>query len=53
MTSVIGHLTGADFDQEHRQDWNYPPAEALFSAPVFTTVDKVCKLKILYRVTTN
>ncbi|TVY47592.1 DNA topoisomerase, partial [Lachnellula occidentalis] len=40
MTSVVGHLTGADFDQEHRRDWNYPPAETLFSAPVYITVDK-------------
>ncbi|TVY55369.1 DNA topoisomerase 3 [Lachnellula cervina] len=40
MTSVVGHLTGAEFDQEHTRDWNYPPPETLFSAPVCITVDK-------------
>jgi DNA topoisomerase III len=46
MTSVIGHLTDAVFDDEYERDWNYPPPESLFSAQVHIKVDKVCRCSI-------
>lgn len=41
MTAVIGHLTQAQFDEEHGKDWNFPPPQSLFSAPVRVNVVKV------------
>lgn len=41
MTAVSGHLTEAKFDNEYEGDWEYPPPEALFNAPVRTKVDQV------------
>lgn len=41
MTSVSGHLTEMKFDPEYEQDWNYPPPERLFEAPVRVVVDNV------------
>ncbi|KAG4440225.1 hypothetical protein IFR05_004304 [Cadophora sp. M221] len=40
MTAVSGHLTEAKFDNEYEGDWEYPPPEALFNAPVRTKVDQ-------------
>jgi hypothetical protein len=42
MTSVSGHLTATKFDDEFERDWNYPPPEALFDAPVRVKVEEVC-----------
>jgi DNA topoisomerase-3 len=42
MTCVSGHLTEARFDPEYEQDWQYPPPESLFGAPVRVKVDRVC-----------
>ncbi|KAJ5487578.1 hypothetical protein N7530_001878 [Penicillium desertorum] len=39
MTSVVGHLTGLDFDREYK-GWMSCPPGALFEAPVQETVDK-------------
>ncbi|OQE08302.1 hypothetical protein PENVUL_c010G09291 [Penicillium vulpinum] len=39
MTSVVGHLTGLDFDRQYR-GWESCPPGALFEAPVQETVDK-------------
>ena len=33
MTAVRGHLTSADFSEEYK-NWDYPPPERLFDAPV-------------------
>jgi len=46
MTCVSGHLTGVNFDAQYK-DWNYPPPETLFDAPVHVTVDEVCDLQEL------
>jgi hypothetical protein len=40
MTSVVGHLTGLDFDRQYK-GWMSCPPGALFEAPVQETVDKV------------
>ena len=40
MTCVSGHLTSPDFDEGFR-DWNYPPPDSLFEAPLRVKVDKV------------
>jgi hypothetical protein len=40
MTSVIGHLTGLDFDRQYK-GWMSCPPGALFEAPVQEDVDKV------------
>ena len=40
MTSVIGHLTGLEFDQQYRKWTSCPPAQ-LFEAPVSNQVDQV------------
>jgi DNA topoisomerase III len=37
MTSVLGHLTGLDFDQQYRP-WKSCPPSQLFEAPVVTTI---------------
>ncbi|KAJ5514545.1 DNA topoisomerase type IA [Penicillium fimorum] len=39
MTSVVGHLTGLDFDRQYK-GWQSCPPGALFEAPVQETVDK-------------
>ncbi|EEH48875.1 DNA topoisomerase 3 [Paracoccidioides brasiliensis Pb18] len=39
MTSVIGHLTGLDFDSQYR-GWNSCPPGRLFDAPVQVSVPK-------------
>jgi hypothetical protein len=41
MTCVSGHLTDAYFDAEYEKDWENPPPEALFQAPVRVSVKKV------------
>lgn len=41
MTSVIGHLTGLDFDRQYK-GWLSCPPGSLFEAPVKEEVDKVC-----------
>ncbi|XXG96619.1 hypothetical protein Hte_002907 [Hypoxylon texense] len=33
MTSVLGHITAAEFPAEYKK-WDYPPPERLFDAPV-------------------
>lgn len=40
MTSVLGHLTGLDFDRQYK-GWMSCPPGALFEAPVLEDVDKV------------
>lgn len=40
VTSVIGHLTGLDFDRQYK-GWQSCPPGSLFEAPVQETVDKV------------
>ncbi|KAJ5834601.1 DNA topoisomerase type IA [Penicillium robsamsonii] len=39
MTSVVGHLTGLDFDRQYK-GWQSCPPGVLFEAPVQETVDK-------------
>ncbi|KAI1313657.1 DNA topoisomerase [Xylaria venustula] len=41
MTSVLGHLTSAEFPPDYKK-WEYPPPERLFDAPVnvVVTADK-------------
>ena len=41
MTAVSGHLTQARFDYEYEQNWDHPPPESLFNAPVRVKVDDV------------
>lgn len=41
MTSVIGHLTGLDFERQYK-GWLSCPPGSLFEAPVQEAVDKVC-----------
>jgi DNA topoisomerase-3 len=43
MTSVVGHLTGLDFDRQYK-GWQSCPPGSLFEAPVQETVDKVKKI---------
>ncbi|KAH8664969.1 DNA topoisomerase-like protein III [Tricladium varicosporioides] len=40
MTSVLGHLTEAKFDDEYERDWYMPPPDSLFNARVRVKVDK-------------
>ena len=40
MTSVIGHLTSLEFNEQYRK-WHSCPPVRLFDAPVETEVDKV------------
>jgi DNA topoisomerase III len=40
MTSVVGHLTTMEFPQEYK-NWQHPPPEALFDAPVSIVVPDV------------
>lgn len=42
MTSVSGHLTSTKFGDEYERDWDYPPPDALFNAPVRVKVEDVC-----------
>ncbi|KAK0389099.1 hypothetical protein NLU13_2674 [Sarocladium strictum] len=37
MTCVTGHLTAVEFSSEYK-NWQYPPPESLFNAPVITKV---------------
>ncbi|KAJ6446600.1 DNA topoisomerase III [Purpureocillium lavendulum] len=37
MTSVTGHLTGVEFPMDYK-NWDSPPPESLFGAPIITTV---------------
>lgn len=37
MTCVTGHLTNVDFTREYK-NWSHPPPEALFNAPIVTSV---------------
>ncbi|RSL41743.1 hypothetical protein CEP53_012588 [Fusarium sp. AF-6] len=37
MTCVTGHLTNVDFSPEYK-NWSHPPPEALFNAPIVTSV---------------
>lgn len=39
MTSVVGHLTGLDFEQQYRQ-WRSCPPSDLFEAATVTTIDE-------------
>lgn len=41
MTSVSGHLTATKFDDEYERNWDYPPPEALFDAPVRVKIEDV------------
>jgi DNA topoisomerase-3 len=45
MTSVLGHLTGLEFNSEYKQ-WSYPPPERLFSAKVETVVPEVSWISV-------
>jgi hypothetical protein len=49
MTSVSGHLTATKFDDEYERDWNYPPPEALFDAPVRVKVEEVWIMPVVGR----
>lgn len=40
MTSVLGHLTGLDFERQYK-GWQSCPPGSLFEAPVKEDVDKV------------
>lgn len=40
MTAVRGHLTGLDFTPANK-NWNSPPPESLFTAPVVVTIPDV------------
>lgn len=40
MTCVTGHLTQVEFTPEYK-NWSSPPPEALFNAPIITSVHNV------------
>jgi len=40
MTCVSGHLTGVEFHSDYK-NWESPPPESLFAAPIITTVQEV------------
>jgi DNA topoisomerase-3 len=40
MTCVVGHLTNLDFPQDYK-NWQFPPPDRLFTAPVNTIVQPV------------
>ncbi len=40
MTAVKGHLTAVEFPADFKQ-WEYPPPDRLFDAPVLTVVPNV------------
>jgi DNA topoisomerase-3 len=42
MTCVSGHLTQVDFGPEYK-NWSSPPPEALFNAPIVTSVHDVSR----------
>lgn len=46
MTAVSGHLTQARFDDEYEQNWDHPPPESLFNAPVRVKVDDVLLVQL-------
>ncbi|KAG6089537.1 hypothetical protein E4U31_008123, partial [Claviceps sp. LM219 group G6] len=37
MTCVAGHLTNVEFTSEYK-NWQYPPPESLFNAPIITSI---------------
>ena len=51
MTSVSGHLTEARFPDDYK-NWEYPPPESLFQAPVRVVVD-AAKKSIATNITQN
>jgi DNA topoisomerase-3 len=40
MTAVKGHLTAVEFPPDYKQ-WEYPPPDRLFDAPVLTVIPPV------------
>jgi DNA topoisomerase III len=46
MTSVLGHITGNDFTEQHRRWMSCPPG-ALFDAPItdYVVEVRVCRAK--------
>ena len=55
MTAVKGHLTAVEFPADFKQ-WEYPPPDRLFDAPVLTVVPNVRHIdslseSLLYRLT--
>ena len=40
MTSVLGHITSAEFPPDYKK-WDYPPPDRLFDAPVNVVVSAV------------
>ncbi|RKF65640.1 DNA topoisomerase 3 [Erysiphe neolycopersici] len=51
MTSVSGHLTEARFPDDYK-NWEYPPPESLFEAPVRVVID-ASKKSIATNITQN
>ncbi|KHJ32120.1 putative dna topoisomerase iii [Erysiphe necator] len=51
MTSVSGHLTEARFPDDYK-NWEYPPPESLFDAPVRVVID-ASKKSIATNITQN
>lgn len=41
MTAVRGHLTAVEFPSDFKQ-WEYPPPDRLFDAPIRTVIPTVC-----------
>jgi hypothetical protein len=41
MTSVSGHLTSCKFGDDYERNWEHPPPESLFDAPIRVIVDPV------------
>ncbi|KAG6307286.1 hypothetical protein E4U45_005182 [Claviceps purpurea] len=39
MTCVAGHLTNVEFTSEYK-NWQYPPPESLFNAPIVTSIQE-------------
>lgn len=46
MTAVLGHLTKTEFGPQYK-NWQHPPPESLFNAPIMTSVDAVRPIYIL------
>ena len=47
MTAVKGHLTAVEFPADFKQ-WEYPPPDRLFDAPVLTVVPNVRDIDSLF-----
>jgi hypothetical protein len=45
MTSVLGHVTTAEFPAEYKK-WDYPPPDRLFDAPVKVVVAAVSQFSV-------